>query len=139
MNEPINQPNQAPPASDPTGTTPKTARGCSGCLALIVMFPVVFWIVDFAGCGWTRDGTPEATVNGRPVSKHDVRYVGPLGAVVGYDNYGRPTRLAPGTAVRGTGSTYTDPMTGPKTIYIVAEGAFRGTQVPLGEHELEQQ
>jgi len=68
-----------------------------------------------------------------------MRRVGPLGAVVGYDNYGRPTRLPPGTKVRATRSSYSDPMAGPKTIYIVEEGAFRGTQVPLGEHELEPQ
>jgi hypothetical protein len=119
-----------------SGQTPQATKGCSGCLALLVIFPIVFWIADFAGCGWTGDGTPQPGVSGRS-AEPGMRRVGPRGAVVGYDQYGRPTRLPPGTAVRASGSSYSDPMTGPKTIYIVAEGAFRGTQVPLGEHELE--
>jgi hypothetical protein len=136
MSEQSPQEQEGNPASEPT---PKAAKGCSGCLSLIVIFPIVFWIADFAGCGWTRDGTPKATVNGRSTADPGTRHVGPLGAVVGYDNYGRPTLLPPGTTVRATGSTYSDPMAGPKTIYIVAEGAFRGTQVPLSEYELEPQ
>ena len=101
------------------------------------MFSGVFWIADFTGCGWTREGAHETTVSGRPTTDPGIRRVGPLGAVVGYDNYGRATRLPAGTAVQVTASYYHDPMAGRKTIYVVAEGAFRGTQVTLSEHELE--
>ena len=129
---------QPGPSTDETTRRPAHPKWLSGWVGWVVAFYAIFWISDHAGCQWTNPDT-KASTNGRSTAEPGTRRVGPLGAVVGYDNYGRPTRLPPGTAVQATGSTYTDPMGGPKTIYVVEEGAFRGTQVPLGEHELEPQ
>jgi hypothetical protein len=100
-------------------------------------FVVVFWIADYAGCEWTK--TNDAVTANVSPKDPSLRYVGPLGAVVGYDNYGGETRLQPGTAVRLSGGSYVDPMTGPKKIYVVTEGSLRGMQVPLSESDLEPQ
>ena len=61
-----------------------------------------------------------------------IRYIGDNGAVAGYDNYGSPVRLQPGTIVRATGSTYR----GTQRVYIISKGAMAGMQVPLSESDL---
>lgn len=109
-----------------------------GCLAFAGLFFVVFTIANIAGCDWTK--TKDAGTTGSQPSKDpSLRYIGPRGAVAGYDNHGRTTRLPPGTAVRASGSSYVDPTAGPTKIYTVTEGSLRGMQVPLSESDLEPQ
>jgi hypothetical protein len=114
------------------------AKGCMGCLVLGGLFFVVFTIANIAGCEWTRTNEAGSTSSQSPKDP-SLRYIGPRGAVAGYDNHGRTTRLPPGTAVRATGTSYMDPMNGPTKIYTVNEGSLRGMQVPLSESDLEPQ
>jgi hypothetical protein len=107
-----------------------------GCLGFVALFILVFWIADYAGCDWTKSGGGPASATA-PAKDPSLRYIGPRGAVAGYDNYDLANRLPPGTAVRATGGSYMDPSTGPTKIYTVTEGKWRGTQVPLSESELE--
>jgi hypothetical protein len=109
-----------------------------GCLGFVALWILVFWIADYAGCHWTKSGSgPDSATT--PAKDPSLRHVGPRGAVAGYDNHGRTTRLSPGTAVRATGTSYMDPMNGPTKIYTVNEGSLRGMQVPLSESDLEPQ
>ena len=108
-----------------------------GCLGFGVLFFVVFCIADIAGCNRTKTTTDSATTaNTSPAKDPSLRYVGPRGAVAGYDNYGRTTRLPPGTALRATGQSYMGPG-GPTQIYTVTEGNWQGMMVPLSEGDLE--
>jgi hypothetical protein len=109
-----------------------------GCLGFVALWIVVFWIADYSGCEWTKTNDA-GTTSSQPPKDPSLRHVGPRGAVAGYDNHGRTTRLPPGTAVRATGTSYMDPMNGPTKIYTVNEGSLRGMQVPLSESDLEPQ
>jgi hypothetical protein len=127
------------PTATPNATVkPAAGKGCVGCAGLMGLFVLVFWLADYAGCAWTKSGTDTDAYRKSPRDP-TVRYVGPGGAVAGFDNYGRTTRLPPGTAVRATNTSYADPMNGPTRVYIVIEGDLRGMQVPLSEHDLEPQ
>lgn len=91
-----------------------------------------------AGCDWTKT-TDTGSACSQTSKDPSLRYIGPRGAVAGYDNHSRTTRLTPGTAVRADGGSYMDPSAGPTKIYTVTEGSLRGMQVPLSESDLEPQ
>lgn len=124
----------APPQGTPTTQPKQPGKGCAGCLGIIVLCFIIGFIADIAGCNPTTE-----TQTNKPARDPNLRYVGSRGAVAGYDNHGRTTRLAPGTALRAAGGSYMDPMAGPKKIYVVTEGELRGMQVPLSESDLEPQ
>lgn len=128
-------------AAQPGNQQPRQSgakNGYMGCLGFGVLFFIVFWIADIAGCEWTKTNNA-GTTSSLPAKDPGLRHIGPGGAVAGYDNYGRTTRLLPGTAVRATGTAYMDPINGPTKIYTVTEGEWRGMQVPVSERDLEPQ
>ena len=116
---------------------PGAKSGCIGCLGFGALFFVVFCIADIAGCNWTKTNDA-ATGTSKPSQDPSLRLIGPRGAVAGYDNYGRTTRLPPGTAVRATGQSYMGPG-GPTRIYTLTEGNLQGMMVPLSESDLASQ
>jgi hypothetical protein len=131
--------NSPPPIqAQPSPTKVSGSKGCMGCLVFAGLFFVVFTIANIAGCEWTKTNNA-GSISSQAPKDPSLRYVGPRGAVAGYDNNGRTTRLPPGTAVRATGTSYMDPMNGPTKIYTVTEGEWRGMQVPLSERDLEPQ
>ena len=104
------------------------------CLSIIILLPIIAWMAGVAGCSKTEETPQPRTSSVDP----NIRYIGSRGAVAGYDNHGRTTRLAPGTSVRPTGSTYMDPA-GPKKVYVVLEGDLKGMPVPLSGSDLRPQ
>ncbi len=42
--------------ASPTGNQQPVPKknGCAGCFGFVVLFVVVFWIADYAGCKWTQ-------------------------------------------------------------------------------------
>jgi hypothetical protein len=95
--------------TSPTGTAPQPGsqqgapkkNGCMGCLGFVGLFFVVFTIANMAGCEWTKTNDAANSAS-KPSQDPSLRHIGPRGAVAGYDNRGRTTRLPPGTAVRAS-------------------------------------
>jgi hypothetical protein len=121
------------PAGQSASPKPKQpmGKGCMGCLGVVVLLMVIGWITEIGGC----DGDNKPPRSAQAPADPSIRYIGVNGAVAGYDNYGSPVRLPPGTGVRATGGTYM----GTQKIYVVTEGALAGMQVPLSESDLRPQ
>lgn len=115
--------------SEPAKPTAK--QGCLGCLGVVILCGLIGGIADEVGC---NDSSNKGSI-GAPINPN-IRHIGPNGAVFGYDNHGRTSRLSPGTTVRRTNTSA--PASG-QQVYVIVDGQWAGAQVPLSESDLEPQ
>jgi hypothetical protein len=85
-------------AQPPPAAKSQAGKGCAGCLGLIILYALIGWIADMVGCNDSSKQAPASTT-----TDPNVRYVGANGAVFGQDQYGRTSRLEPGTSLRYAG------------------------------------
>jgi len=52
----------APQPGNPQPHQSGAKNGCAGCAGLVVVFVVVFWIADYAGCKWTQSQSGSSPV-----------------------------------------------------------------------------
>ena len=70
---PPSSPDSPQATNTPAGGSKKPAKGCAGCLGLVAIFIVVFWIADFAGCQWTKNGLTSSPSAAAKVTKAELR------------------------------------------------------------------